>query len=48
LYADGLAPHLINASRSLTYAYMKRGGTLESAAKEAAQEMKQDILKQQS
>lgn len=44
LYAHGPAPHLINASRSLTFAWMKRGGTLESAALEAVKEMKVDIL----
>jgi len=45
LYKNGLHPHLINASRSLTYAYTKRGGNLEEAALEAAHEMKQDILR---
>lgn len=44
LYSNGLMPHLINASRSLTYAYLKKGGTLESAALEAVLEMKSDIL----
>jgi orotidine-5'-phosphate decarboxylase len=47
LFAQGPCPHLINASRSLTYAYLKRGGSLEEAAIAAAREMKADILQGQ-
>lgn len=39
-----LPPHIINASRSLTYAYLKHGGSLSSAALKAAENMKADIL----
>ena len=45
LYAAGPAPHLINASRSLTYAYRKLGVSLEEGAQIAVREMKADILK---
>ena len=47
LYKDGPAPHLINASRSLTYAYRTLGGSLEEAALVAVHQMKADILKGQ-
>lgn len=44
LLTDAHMPHLINASRSLTYAHQKHPGGLEAAALVAAREMKQDIL----
>jgi orotidine-5'-phosphate decarboxylase len=44
LYGDDWTPHLINASRSLTFAYLEKGTTLEEGALQAAEAMKQDIL----
>jgi len=44
LYDKTWTPHLINASRSLTFAYRERGTTLEEGAIAAALEMKRDIL----
>lgn len=44
LYDDEWTPHLINASRSLTFAYRETGTTLEEGALQAAEAMKQDIL----
>lgn len=44
LYDEDWTPHLINASRSLTYAYRETDTTLEEGALQAAEAMKQDIL----
>lgn len=44
LFEGGLGAHLVNASRSLTYAWKKNGGTLEEAALKAVLEMKRDLL----
>ena len=44
LYDNTWTPHLINASRSLTFAYRARETSLEEGAIAAAIEMKQDIL----
>jgi orotidine-5'-phosphate decarboxylase len=44
LFKDKLGPHLINASRSLTYAYKKYNTSLEEGAILATEEMKKDLL----
>ena len=44
LYDEVWTPHLINASRSLIFAYRERGTTLEEGALQAADAMKRDIL----
>lgn len=45
LYQEGIRPHLINASRSLTYAYRELDVSLEEGALKAVEIMKKDILR---
>jgi orotidine-5'-phosphate decarboxylase len=44
LFKGEFGPHLVNASRSLTYAYQKYECSLEEGAKKAVIAMKQDLL----
>ncbi len=48
LFKNKLGPHLINASRSLTYAYKKFETNLEDGALKAVNEMKLDLLRRSS